>query len=136
MIRLGFSPARSTRTRLLSMAGVAALFALSGHSQAQASAACTQLTPAELSAAYASGQCLELLAGIAPAAGPAAPDSADSRSDHGNNGDGHQTSGDPGNGNGNGSGGGQGNGGGQGGDGDQGNGDGGDQGNGGGDDHG
>src|SRR5882672_11277864 len=103
MIRLGFSPARSTRTRLLSMAGVAALFALSAHSQAQA-ATCAQLTPTELNAAFASGQCLELLAGIAPAAGPAAPDSADSRSDHGNNGDGHQTSGDPGNGSGGGQG--------------------------------
>ena len=38
MIRLPFSPTRSIRTRLLSVAGVAALFALSGHANAQTSA--------------------------------------------------------------------------------------------------
>jgi hypothetical protein len=70
MTRL-LSPARwSTRARLLSMAGVSALFALSGQAQAQT---CEKMTPAQLSAAFENGQCLELLAAMAPAAGPIDP---------------------------------------------------------------
>src|SRR6185312_17350148 len=120
MIRLAFSPAWTNRARLLSMAGVAALFAMSGHAYAQTSAAdCDELTP----------QCAELLAGIAPAAGPTSPASNDSPAadDHGNNNAGPQgNGGHSGNGTGGGSDGGD----------DHGDGGGDDHGNGGGDDHG
>src|SRR4030095_6184613 len=127
MIGLAFLPAWTNRARLLSMAsGVAALFAMAGHADAQTCAAdCDELTP----------QCVELLAGIAPAAGPTSPMSNGSHAagDHGNSHARPQgNGGDAGNGTGggddNGDGGGDdhGNGGG-----DQGNGGGGDQGNGG-----
>jgi hypothetical protein len=70
MIRLLALARWSTRARLLSMAGVSALFALSGHAQAQT---CEKMTPAQLNAAFENGQCLELLAAMAPAAGPTDP---------------------------------------------------------------